>query len=237
MSEKKKIVWLTGASSGIGRSLTKVFLEKGANVAASSRNIELLNRLADGYKNLEGEFLPFQLDVRNSKDVLKLAARLNKDFEIDCLINNAGITKFASADETTIDEVDDIISTNLLGSIYAAKASLPFMKEAGGGTIINIASVAAEKVFKASSVYAASKSGMATFAKVLREEAREDNIRVINIYPGAARTPIWDNEVLEKKSELMMSPDDVAEFIFQIYANKANMIAEEVTLRPITGDL
>ncbi len=237
MSEKKKIVWITGASAGIGRSLSKVFLEKGVNVAATSRNVELLNRLADEYKNLDGEFLPIQLDVKNSKDVLKLAEKLNKDFDIDCLINNAGITTFASAVETTIEQVDDIISTNLLGSIYAAKASLPYMKEAGKGTIINVVSVAAEKVFKASSVYAASKSGMATFAKVLREEVREDNIRVINVYPGATRTPIWDNEVLEKKYELMMSPDDVAEFIFNVYSNPANMIAEEITLRPITGDL
>ena len=237
MPERKNIVWITGASSGIGRSLSKAFVEKGFNVAAASRNLDLLNRLAEEYKNFEGEFLPFKLDIRNAEETLKLSEKLRKNYKIDCLINNAGVTVFASAEETTTEQAENIIATNLLGSIYATKAVLPEMKNSGKGTIINIVSVAAETIFKESSVYAASKSGMAAFAKVLREEVRENNIRVVNIYPGAVRTPIWDNEVLEKKSELMMSPDDVAKFALSVYENKANMIAEEITLRPVTGDL
>ncbi len=237
MPERKNIVWITGASSGIGRSLSKAFVEKGFNVAAASRNLDLLNRLAEEYKDFEGEFLPFKLDIRNAEETLKLSEKLRKNYKIDCLINNAGVTVFASAEETTTEQAENIIATNLLGSIYATKAVLPEMKNSGKGTIINIVSVAAETIFKESSVYAASKSGMAAFAKVLREEVRENNIRVVNIYPGAVRTPIWDNEVLEKKSELMMSPDDVAKFALSVYENKANMIAEEITLRPVTGDL
>ena len=87
---------------------------------------------------------------------------------------------------------------NLLGSIYTTKAVLPEMIKRKSGTIINILSVAAKTVFTNSSIYTASKSGLEAFGKVLREEVREYNIRVINIFPGATATEIWSKEALDK---------------------------------------
>ena len=66
---------------------------------------------------------------------------------------------------------------------------------------------------------------------------RENNIRVINVLPGATRTPIWPNDALEQHSNRMMSPDDLADLIYDLYSKKTNMVAEDVVIRPLEGDL
>jgi short-subunit dehydrogenase len=111
------------------------------------------------------------------------------------------------------------------------------MIEQKQGTIINILSVAAETVLTKSSIYAASKAGLQAYTKVLREELRENNIRIINVLPGATRTPIWPNSALEKYGERMMSPAELAKFIYQVYSINSNLVPEEITIRPIKGDL
>ena len=105
------------------------------------------------------------------------------------------------------------------------------------GVIINILSVVNKKIFTNSSIYAASKAGLEAFSKVLREELRESNIKIINIFPGATTTEIWPDSALEKFSDKMMSPDKLADFIFNLYQNSDNLSPEEIVVRPITGDL
>ncbi len=93
------------------------------------------------------------------------------------------------------------------------------------GTIINILSVAAKKIFTNSSIYAASKAGLEIFSKVLREEVRENNIRIINIYPGATSTEIWPENAINKFSDKMMTPEKLADFIYDIYSNSSDIIS------------
>lgn len=236
MSKSNSAVWITGASSGIGKSIALEFASNGKVVAASSRNNDALKRLKKevGDKNT---IETFPLDVKDSKQVLDTVEKITRNYKIDCLINNAGSTTFKLAVDNSLSEIDEIIKTNLNGAIYAIKSVLPKMLEKKEGMIINIISVAAEKVLTKSSVYAASKAGLQTYTKVLREELRNSNIKIINILPGATRTPIWSNNVLEKHSERMMSPSELAKFIYHIYSIKSNLVPEEVTIRPIKGDL
>ena len=117
------------------------------------------------------------------------------------LINNAGITSFKLAEENSINEINDIINTNLLGSIYAIKAVLPQMISNRSGTIINILSVVTKKTFTKSSVYSASKMGLLGYTNSLREEVRKYNIKVINVIPGATATPMWSKEMRNQFSE------------------------------------
>jgi NADP-dependent 3-hydroxy acid dehydrogenase YdfG len=105
------------------------------------------------------------------------------------------------------------------------------------GTIINILSVVTQKLFTNSSAYSASKSGLMAYSKVLREEVRNKNIRVLNVYPGATKTSIWPNNVLEKYSHRMITPEEIAKVVYQIYIQKSNVVTEEILLRPIQGDL
>lgn len=236
MVQSNSAVWITGASSGIGKSIALEFVSNGNVVAASSRNNEALKRLKKeaGDKSL---IETFPLDVKDPNQVLETVEKISQNYNINCLINNAGSTTFKLAVDNSLTEIDEIIKTNLNGAIYAIKSVLPKMLEKKEGMIINIISVAAEKVLTKSSVYAASKAGLQTYTKVLREELRNSNIKIVNILPGATRTPIWPNNVLEKHSERMMSPSELAKFIYSIYSIKSNLVPEEVTIRPIKGDL
>lgn len=234
---KKNAVWITGASSGIGKALTLKFARNGVNVLGTARRIDLLNEikyeLAEETKFLECH----KLDVSDLNSVNEFYQKISADYQIDCLINNAGTTSFKNAIDNSIQEIEEIIQVNLLGPIYSIKVILPDMMERKSGTIINILSVVTQKIFTASSAYSASKSGLHAYAKVLREEVRDQNIRVINVSPGATTTSIWPEGIRNKYSEKMMDPEAIAELIYLVYSEKSNLVSEELVLRPTTGDL
>ena len=235
MSKQKGTIWITGASSGIGRETAIQFLQNGYCVAASARRKELLISLEEFVG--EGKLLSMELDVTDSEKISKTAAKINRVEDIACLINNAGTTTFTPVIKNNSEETKKIIETNLVGAINSIQAVLPMMIEKGKGTIINIISVAAQKTFTNSSIYAASKAGLLAYANVLREEMREYNIKVINILPGATKTPMWPNESLEKYSERMMSPKDIAKLIFDLFETKNSIVPEEIIIRPMKGDI
>ena len=231
---KQPAVWVTGASSGIGKSIALLFAEQGVKVIATSRDHAALEKyLAEKNQNI----FAYPADVTDLNEIKKTFEKISGSFFIKALINNAGVTSFKPVSELTDGETEKIISTNLTGAINLTRFVLPGMIEAGEGKIINILSVASEKIFKNSAVYSASKAGLAAFAKVLREEVREHSIRVVNIYPGAVRTPIWPSEILEQHADKMMSPDDVAKVVYDVYNEKSNLVQEEIVLRPVSGDL
>ncbi len=232
---KNKAVWITGASSGIGKSLAKKFAQNNFNVIASARRVELIEKLSSDLP--DAKIIPVKNDVSKFEDVNKTYNSFAESFEIDCLINNAGTTVFKSFIDTEIDDIKRVTEVNLLGAIYTTKVVLPEMIRRQKGTIINILSVAANTIFTNSTVYSASKAGLEMFGKVLREEVRDYNIRVINIFPGATATEIWPESALERFSEKMMQPDKLADLIFQIYKSDFSLSPEEITIRPIGGDL
>ena len=233
---KQKAVWITGASAGIGKSLSIKFANNNHIVFGSARRKKSLNNI-DVKLNDKSKFRYIENDVSNYDQVVSVCNKINEEFEIECLINNAGISSFKPFIENSVEEIDNIIKTNLNGSIYTIKSVLPGMIEKKSGTIINILSVAAQKIFTNSSIYAASKSGLEIFSKVLREEVRESNIRIINIFPGATSTDIWPENAINKFSDKMMTPDSLADFIYSIYSNSSTLSPEEIVVRPITGDL
>lgn len=237
MNTKQNIVWVTGASSGIGRSISHEFNSNGESVAISARRVEELKKLNSDLTDKSNPFLIIPLDVSNSTEVNEAAKKIVAENNISCLINNAGVTSFTPAVDDSLEDIDEIIKTNLLGAIYSIKSVLPGMIENKSGVIINIISVAAIKIFKESSTYAASKAGLLAYTKVLREEVRDKNIRIINILPGATKTPIWPNQSLEKFADRMMSPDELAKFLYQVYSIKSNLVPEEIVIRPVKGDL
>jgi 3-oxoacyl-[acyl-carrier protein] reductase len=237
MIKEKPGIWITGASSGIGKSTAIEFAKTGAKVFVSGRRISELERINT---ELESEKLSvdiFPCNVASQTNVDQTAKKILVNSKIDCLINNAGITSFKLAEDNSINEINDIINTNLLGSIYTIKAVLPQMIINGGGTIINILSAVTKKVFIKSSAYSASKLGLLGYTNSLREEVRKYNIKVINIIPGATSTSIWSKEMREQFSGRMMSSDDIARVLVWAFLQKENLVTEEIVLRPIEGDL
>lgn len=237
MNDKKNSVWITGASSGIGRALSIEFAKNGFLVLGTARRKDLLDELKSSLGEFRDNFEGHQLDLSNFKSLNEFYNKISSNYQIDCLINNAGTTSFKNAIDNSLEEIENIIQVNLLGSIFAIKSVLPEMIERKSGTIINILSVVTRKIFIASSAYSASKSGLYAYTNVLREEVRDKNIRVINVLPGATATAIWPDGALKKYSDRMMSVNDIANLIFRVYSEKSNLVSEELVLRPIKGDL
>lgn len=234
---KKKVIWITGASSGIGKALATEFVRNGIHIIGTARRIDLLEKVKHELAGYSGEFEPYELDVTKLASVDDFFEKVSQSSFVECLINNAGITSFKKAVENSFEEIREIIEVNLLGSIYATQKVLPLMIENKSGVIINILSAVTQKIFTESSAYSASKSGLHAYAKVLREEIRDKNIRIINISPGATYTEIWPEKVIDKHSERMMKPEDIAKVVYQAYSNNSNLVTEEIVLRPVTGDL
>lgn len=234
---EKPGIWVTGASSGIGKSLALEFAKIGCNVFASARRVNELKRLKNEAGNIGENIHVFPCNVASSANVDQTCKKILADFKLDCLINNAGITSFKAAEDNSINEINDIINTNLLGSLYTIKSVLPSFIKNKSGTIINILSFVVNRVFTKSSLYSASKMGLLGYSKVLREEVRHHNIRVVNIIPGATDTPIWSQDVRREFGEKMIEPESIARIVVSAFLQKDNLVTEEIVLRPITGDL
>jgi 3-oxoacyl-[acyl-carrier protein] reductase len=237
MAKKTSGIWITGGSSGIGKAAAKEFARTGSQVFVSSRRTRELEKLNG---ELEKEKLSvnfFPCNVASSANVDQTLKKIMAIQPIECLINSAGITSYKAAEDNSVQEINDIINTNLLGSIYTIKYILPYFIKQGKGTIINILSSAADKIFTNSSAYTASKMGLLGYTNVLREEVRKYNIRIINILPGATETPMWSIEVRKANSERMMTGEEVARLLVWVYLQEDNMVPEEIKIKPIQGDL
>ncbi len=235
--KEQNCVWITGASSGIGKAASMEFARVGCKVIVSSRRINGLEKLNADLKKEKLKVEAIPCNVASSSNVVQVVKKITAVNHINCLINNAGISTFKNAEENSLQEIKDVINTNLMGSIFTIKQVLPHMIKNGEGTIINVLSVVTEKIFERSSIYTASKLGLLGYTKVLREEVRKHNIRIINIHPGATETPMWPQEIRNEKSDKMMKPEDLAQFLVWLFLQKRNMVPEEITLRPIQGDI
>ena len=237
MSKKLSGVWITGGSSGIGKAAAKEFARTGSQVFVSARRTRELEKLNEELEKEKLSTVIFPCNVASSANVSQTIKKIVALQKIDCLINNAGISSFKAAEDNSVQEINDIININLLGSIYTIRFLLPYFIKQGKGTIINILSSAATKIFTNSSVYTASKVGLLGYTNVLREEVRKYNIRIINILPGATETPMWPAEVRKTNSERMMTGEEVARLLVWVYLQEGNMVPEEITIKPVEGDL
>ncbi len=237
MENKIHSVLITGASSGIGKALVEVFVNNGYHVIGISRRENKLSELKESLGDNKNYFNYYVVDISDRNQIEEFYNNIRCKYFVKCLINNAGISSFNSAIEDPIEEIEKIINTNLFAPIYLIKKFLPQMVLSKDGTIINILSVVNKKIFTNSSIYSATKTGLESYTKVLREEHRNDNIKIINVFPGATATEIWPKKSLEKFSSKMMNPRSVAKVIFQAFDQKENLVVEDLVIRPITGDL
>lgn len=234
----QKVVWVTGASTGIGREIANEFSKAGYIVVVTGRRKSRLVQIASEIKFAGREATAFVCNMLSERSIIGTAKRIREKYgRIDCLINNAGVTTFKTFLETKSFDFDNVINTNLRGTFLAIKYVLPQMIKNKGGHIINILSVAATTVFTNSSVYAASKAGILAMANSLRKEVRHLNVKVTNVLPGATETPMWDNKTRQKHSSKMMTANEVAQIVLQIFEQPKKVMIEDVTIRPIKGDL
>jgi 3-oxoacyl-[acyl-carrier protein] reductase len=236
--ESKGLVWITGASSGIGHALGVEYGANGHPVILSGRNEAALNDLHRSIKTKGGTAHVIVCDVRKEVSVNEAAKKIVESVGIpDILINNAGVTVFKGFVETSVEEFDDIINTNLRGSFLTTKSLLHQMIQRRSGIVLNIVSFAAKTTYTESSAYAASKAGMAALMEGLRAEVRDKGIKIVNVFPGAVLTPIWHPKIRTKFGSTMLTPEEVARAIYAVSCQPPSVMVEEVVIRPQAGDI
>jgi short-subunit dehydrogenase len=234
----QKVVWITGASTGIGKEIANEFSKAGHIVVVSARRKSRLVRIVSEIKYADREAAAFVCNVMSERSIQITSKRIREKYgSIDLLINNAGVTVFKSFMETKTLDYDSVIDTNLRGSFLCIKSVLPQMIKKKKGHIINILSVAANTAFENSAVYAASKAGLLAMSNSLREEVRRYNIKISNILPGAVETPMWDSKSRQRYKNRMMSPVDIAKITLNVFQQPRKVLIEDVIVRPVKGDL
>lgn len=186
-----KVVWITGASSGIGEALVFEFVSRGSRVIASSYDSDQLDRVADSCSHMKGSVIAVPFDLADAASIEKLVPEVvAREGRIDILLNIGGISQRALIKDTPLWLDRRIMEVNYFGTIALTKAVLPFMISAGGGQIAATSSISGRFGFPLRSAYSASKQALHGFFETLMLEHKKDNIRVSVLIPGRVRTKI-----------------------------------------------
>ena len=239
----QKVCWITGAGRGIGAATVKRFIERDAFVIASSLSdfSKYIERgvYSDKFYLIEN-FKYLKCDISNKDDVFETYQKIIADFgKVDILINNAGIGLFKSFRDTSVEDFDKIINTNFRGTFLTTKAVIKDMIERKSGIIVNISSMGVVQNFANCSVYNATKSAMLSLSRSLRNEIRNEGIKILDFIPGPTFTDIWDEPSKEMYKSRMMQPEDIATIIADSVAIsiKGRLMVEEIIIRPQLGDI
>lgn len=240
---KNKNVFITGASSGIGKACAYAFAEAGANIIISARSIDKIKEIGEDIKNrFKVSVHAFQLDVRKRSEVEKSINSLPADFKrIDVLVNNAGLgrglNKFF---EDNPDGWEEMIDTNIKGLLYVSHAVIQQMVARESGHIINIGSIAGLEAYPKGSVYCATKAAVESIAKSIKMDVVDKNIRVSNIDPGMVETNFsmirfyGDEEKAKNvyKGITALTPEDIADTAVFIASRKPHVNISQLVIYP-----
>lgn len=224
MDWKNKVVFLTGASSGIGEALAIDLAKKGAILGLLARREELLKELAGKCELAGGKALVLAADVVDEQAVTLAAKNLRNEFgHIDILICNAGIGGPAHAKKLTNEGVRRIIEVNFMGAVYAVNAVLPQMIEQKSGHLVAISSLAGFRGLPFSASYSASKAALTNFFESLRLDLIGSGVAVTIIQPGFIRTPLTAERA--NKMPFLMELDDAVPYFVRAIEQKKRFSA------------
>jgi NAD(P)-dependent dehydrogenase (short-subunit alcohol dehydrogenase family) len=215
MNYKSKVTIVTGAGRGIGKHVAQAYAREGARVVLAEKDAELGMQAERAITEAGGEAVFFQTDVGDPGDVGQTAARTFEKYgRIDILINNAGVSRWKSPYELTVEEWDEILNTNLRGAFLFSREAARFMRRHGGGAIVNIASTRALMSEPNSEAYAASKGGILALTHALAASFSKDRIQVNCISPGWIETgdyeKLSETDHSQHLSQRVGKPDDIA---------------------------
>jgi NADP-dependent 3-hydroxy acid dehydrogenase YdfG len=188
---KNKIIFITGASSGIGEACAIEFAKLGTKLILCGRRKDKLEKLSTELKNkYNSKLLLLELDVRNNDNIKYQIINLPEEWKnIEILVNNAGLSRgLNKLHEGKIQDWEEMIDTNVKGLLYISRAVIPGMVERGQGDIINIGSIAGHEVYQNGNVYCATKHAVDAITKGLRLDLLGTQLRVCTIDPGLVQT-------------------------------------------------
>lgn len=195
----QKVVFITGASSGIGRAAALAFARAGYQVCGLARRadrLEALRQEIDSLPSSHGEFLAVVGDARDAAaQEAAVAQTLERFGRLDVLVANAGVGHHGAVADAGWDDIETVLRTNIDGVLHSIRAAVPAMRAAGGGHILLVASVVAGVHCPYTAAYAASKAFVSSLAGSLRLELEEDNIAVTDVLVGRTRTEFNQNRL------------------------------------------
>lgn len=204
-----KVVLITGASSGIGAAIARVFAAEGARVALAARSAEKLRAVAG---SLGTDALAFPTDMTDRAQVRRtVEATVERFSRLDILINNAGVGMYAPVASMLPNQFEQVVATNWLGPVSAVQAVIPYMRKQGGGQIINISSLAGKIAIPWMGAYCGTKFALNALSDSLRMELAADRIQVLSVCPGRIATPFVRNAFRDPATQPLPSDGIPAE--------------------------
>jgi 3-hydroxy acid dehydrogenase/malonic semialdehyde reductase len=242
-SLKNKIVFITGASAGIGRSCAVAFARQGARLILAARRRQRLEELAFELKRKPGEdILLLELDVRDQPAVERGLKELPPGWNaIDILVNNAGLSRgLDKIHEGKLEDWEEMIDANVKGLLYISRAIIPGMVKRGQGHIINIGSISGHEVYPGGNVYCATKFAVDALSKGMRLDLSGTGLRVSQVSPGLVETEFsivrfrGDKERAGKvyKGLTPLSPDDIADCVVYCATRPSHVNVSEMIVMP-----
>lgn len=209
---KDKVAVVTGSSSGIGKAIALRFGAEGAKVVVTARRMARCEQTVLQIVKAGGEAWAIQTDVADERQVERLIEETVTHYgRLDILVNNAGVVAGGRFAETTTQSFDEVMNVNLRGTFFCCRAGFKQMKQRGGGTIINMSSVAGVQAWAGTGTYSASKHGIMALTKSLADEGRSHHIKVSAICPGSVADDLVDASPEDILRSEKIDPFDVAE--------------------------
>src|SRR5213080_272894 len=225
---------ITGASRGIGRAIAEKLAGEDTVLLLHGRDTVALAQTRKAVEPRCARVILLAHDLANSAGVSDLIAEVGNE-PIHLLVNNAGVAVVKPFTEITPIEWEQTVGVNITAAFLLTQRFAPRMPP--GSSIVNILSVAAKRGFPNWSAYCMSKFALEGFSQSIREELRDRKIRVMNVYPAATETDIWDNIEGDWPRHKMISPQDVASAVAYAISRPVDVALENITLSSLTGNL
>ncbi|WP_294246217.1 SDR family oxidoreductase [uncultured Chryseobacterium sp.] len=237
---KGKVVAITGASSGMGKSIAMELAKNGAKVVLGARRTEQLRQLVEDIESDGGEAAFITIDVKNKADLDRLVHKAMEQYgKLDVMVNNAGISQLSRIDDLDIEGWQEMIDINLKGVLYGMAAAIPVFKQQQEGHIVNIISTAGLKITPMMGVYAGTKNAIRTIAEAFRQES-DGKVRITGISPGFVKTDFAGsikNEqmrtIIQKEMDHMaLNPIAIANAVIYALSQPGDVEVGDIVIRP-----
>ncbi len=228
----KKVAFVTGGSKGIGFGTAAALVQQGMRVAISSRSQSSADEAAAELNKLSpGEAIGVAADVRDMDSQQRAVDQVLEQWgQLDVLVANAGLGHFASIEEMTAEQWNEVIDTNLTGVFYSIKASLPALKKSEG-YIITISSLAGTNFFAGGAAYNASKFGLTGFTQSVMLDLRQHGIKVLTIMPGSVATH-FNGHQPDDQDDWKIQIEDMGQMVVDLLHMHPRTLPSKVEVRP-----
>jgi NAD(P)-dependent dehydrogenase (short-subunit alcohol dehydrogenase family) len=231
---------VTGASRGLGSAIAQALAQAGYDVALVARSLDALKPVQEKLTTYGIEAKAYAVDLAQTEGLQHRLAEVLADFgPLSVVVNNAGMGYTGPLATMPLGDWQRVMDLNVTSVFQCIQAVVPVLRQGGGGTIVNIASIAAKSAFPDWGAYTVSKAAIVALSRVLAAEERAHGIRVVTVSPGSVNTPLWDTDTVQADFDrsAMLTPEIVAQTVLHTILMPPEAVIEDLTLMPAGGAL